>query len=172
VRVREADLAVAEAKLTARQLKIARFEKLAADRAIETSVLEEAIAEMKVAVAEVKQAQAALASAQANLNQARKQEPAAKADRKEVALADAETQLERMLKLQAVGAVSEADVDQARIVMAEARIVRELRTIVGLRQKEVDRAKKLLETKAITAEDHQKALDALEAAKRRLAEWK
>jgi hypothetical protein len=95
---------------------------------------------------------------------------ASPAKKKELSVVEAEAQLERLLKVQALGAVAEADVDQARIAVAEARVARELRAIVELRQKEVDRARKLLDAKVITTEEHKKAVDALDAAKRRVAE--
>jgi RNA polymerase sigma factor (sigma-70 family) len=90
----------------------------------------------------------------------------------DAAVAEAEAKLERLMKLKAGGAASDAEIEEARIAVANARIAYALRTIVDTRQKAMDRAQRLREANVITADELKKAADALEAAKRRQAEWK
>jgi multidrug resistance efflux pump len=160
------------------EVKIDRLKKLVADGSVAKVVLDEAIADRQVASAKLTQARARLQRAQAALNQlnrvgkhtARDAESAA--NRNEVPLKVAEAHLERLKKLNTIGAAADAEVDRARTIVADLRIIGELRTIVEMREKEIERARHLLPAKLITDEDFKKAADALDAAKRRLAEAK
>ncbi len=160
------------------QTKVDRLKKLVADgTTVAQPSLDEAVADMRVAGARLRQAKARLQRAQATLNQLNQfrpqeaKDPAA-ANRKDISFKDAEAHLERLEKLKASGAVAEAEVDRARIVVAEARIVAELRTVVQLRQKEIDRARQLLSEKLIAEENFKTTAEALDSAKRRLSEAK
>jgi RNA polymerase sigma factor (sigma-70 family) len=90
----------------------------------------------------------------------------------DAAVAEAEAKLERLMKLRAGGAASDAEIEGARIAVANARIAFELGTIVELSQMAVDRARQLREANVITPEELKKAVDALETAKRRQTERK
>jgi RNA polymerase sigma factor (sigma-70 family) len=172
------DVRTAENDLANWEIKIDRLKKQFAEGFVAKPMLDEAIADRQVADAKLRQARARLQRAQATLNQLnqsgtrapRSSEPGA--DRKEEPVKDAEARLERLTKLNAIGAASDVEVDRARIIAAEVRIIGELRTIVFMREKNMERARHLLPANLITNQDFQKAGDALDAAKRRLAEAK
>jgi RNA polymerase sigma factor (sigma-70 family) len=176
VQQREADLRLAEAKLQLKKAELARFKALRDANAITPDVVAKAEGELRIAEAEVIKAQAALSGANILLAQAQALVDAPRDKKKAnadiAAVAAAEAALNRAMQMQTIGSASDFEVDAARIALANARIEFELRTIVDLQQKEFDRAKKLLELKAISTADYEKARVALDAAKKRLEKLK
>jgi RNA polymerase sigma factor (sigma-70 family) len=172
-----ADLQKSEAQLRLRQAESARIQKLVAEKAVDSAIADKARADLEVATAEVKRAQAAVERAKVMLDRAQRaapyvDPPLVKRKAPEGPVADAETKLERLNRLRELGEVSEAEVDRARLAVAEARIVAELRGIVDIRERAANRAAKQREAGLISQDDYKRAVDALDAAKRRLAEWK
>jgi RNA polymerase sigma factor (sigma-70 family) len=176
VKQREAELQAAEAKLQLRKKNHERIARLVEAKTVDNALLDEAEANLAVAKAEIAQAHAGLERAKAILDQAHKE-----ADRKvapnqpaaiDKEIAEIEAKLQQLLKLKDAGIASEAEVDKARIAATEARIRSELGILVGLRQREVARAKQLFEAQAIGPDEYKKAVDALDSLKRWQAQWK
>jgi RNA polymerase sigma factor (sigma-70 family) len=175
VRQREADLQVAKAKLQFKAVEAARFKELAAKNVIAQATIEKAVSDLAISEAEFKQAEAALDRAKAVLQRARERDRSQTerdAKAKEPAMAELKERFEWLQQMKKKGFVSEAEVNRGRVALAEARIAVELRAIVDLRQQDVSRMKQLLEKNAIGPDEVKKAVDALEAAKQRLNEWK
>jgi RNA polymerase sigma factor (sigma-70 family) len=95
----------------------------------------------------------------------------------QAAVKSREEELARMTKLVAEKAASEADLDKARLALAEAKInfarvtIRyERRTVVEVRGRELQRALRLLAEKVVAEADVDRARKALDEAKKRLDE--
>jgi RNA polymerase sigma factor (sigma-70 family) len=171
VKQSEAALAAGEAKLQMQQNDLVRAQKLIELKAIAQEEYDKIRASVELARAEVAQGRATLQRAQAILQLAKQQSELKAAQGKDKAWPD-DPELEKVMKLLAAGVVSEADADKVRIALATARIRAELGTLVALREREVVRAKQLLDARKINADEFKKSMDALEALKRWQAQWK
>ncbi len=173
----EALLQVAKAKLQLHEVELAQAAKLLELKSITQELYDKFRSTVQVAKAEVAQAEASCERAKVILELARKQaelkppvrtEKLSPADRS----SEIDSELRQILKLLAEGKVTEAEADKVRIAVAEARIRSELGMLVSLREREVARAKQLLESKAISPDEYKKAVDRLDALKRWQAQWK
>jgi RNA polymerase sigma factor (sigma-70 family) len=172
----KADAKAVEAKLQEKLKETARLKRLREAGAVDRRTYEKAEGEAELALAEVKQAQAAVERARVVVNLMNKallsDAPSKEMPSQDAAVTEAQAKWKRLKQQRANGDVADADVDKARIALSEARIASELRSLVEARQKELERAKKLLEVKAITPEELQQVAAALAAAERQAANWK
>ncbi len=161
----------ANARLGIKKAQMTLLQQATKKNAESQNQIEKAKADLDRAAAQLARAETILESCtaaretttQSSLKQSETERRAAK---------EVEVNLERLMKLRESGAATDTDIETARIAVAQARIAVEYRAIVEMRQNAYDRAKRLRETNAISAEELQKAADALEAAKIRSAERK
>ncbi len=171
IRVAKKAVEKADETLQLKKTQLARLKQIDKDKVVSQKEMDSAKANVELASAQLARAEAILVVGSTSRdkvlhvseNQANVSDPA---------VIEAEAKLERLMKLKANGAVAEAEIEAAQISLAEARIAFELRSIVDLRQKAFDRAKRLREANVITQDELKKALDALEAAKHRQTERK
>jgi RNA polymerase sigma factor (sigma-70 family) len=174
VRQAEANLDAAKARLRLKQIELANTKQLQTQNVVSKAEYERAAAEAEIAEAGVKQAEAALERARLILKQSRKPAdpapkiapPAAKTD------PTAEKARDRIRELfnEKVKWAAEAEADAARAAEAEARIRDALESLHKLRLRQAERAKALHDAGALSADELKKAYDALDTAKKRLAE--
>jgi RNA polymerase sigma factor (sigma-70 family) len=171
VRQAEANLDAARARLRLKQIELANTKQLQAQNVVSKAEYERAVAETQIAEAGVKQAEAALERARLILKQSRKPatDPAPKL--KPPAIETDPRELDRRKLLdRKVTEAARAEEEEARATQSEARIRFELESLHKVRLRQAERAKALHDAGALSAEELKKAYDALDAAKKRLAE--